>query len=333
MAKNQEETLVLTSSKIPEEKDNQELKLRPTCLDDFIGQDSLKQNLRVIIQAAKGRGEPIDHIIFHGPPGLGKTSLAHVIGFEFGKSVRVTSGPAIERAGDLASILTNLQEGDILFIDEIHKLPRTIEEILYPAMEDFSLDLVIGKGPSAKTMRIELEHFTLIGATTRIGKISSPLRDRFGVQFHLDFYEVAEIKKIIIRSANSLGILINDDAAQIIAERSRRTPRIANRLLRRARDFSEVSGLSEITLKIAELAMEMLEIDNHGLTRGDKRLIDTINNNFSGGPVGLSTLSAALGESIDTIEDVYEPFLIREGLLDRTPRGRKTTDRAQNIGV
>lgn len=328
MTKNLEETLVLTSSKTPEEKDSHEFKLRPSSLDDFIGQDSLKNNLRIIIQAARERGEPIDHIIFHGPPGLGKTSLAHVIGFEFGKSVRVTSGPAIERAGDLASILTNLHTGDILFIDEIHKLPRTIEEILYPAMEDFSLDLVIGKGPSAKTMRIELEHFTLIGATTRIGKLSSPLRDRFGAQFHLDFYEVDEIKRIIIRSAESLGIIINSEAAQIIAQRSRRTPRIANRLLKRARDFAQVSGSPEITDKIAELAMEMLEIDARGLTKGDKRLLRVINTNFSGGPVGLSTLAAALGESIDTIEDVYEPFLLREGLLDRTPRGRKTTPQA-----
>lgn len=327
-----EETLVLTGAKTSEEKEiqeSQDLGLRPTSLDDFIGQSSLKSNLKIMIQAARERGEPIDHIIFHGPPGLGKTSLAHIIGSEIGKSVRVTSGPAIERAGDLASILTSLQEGDILFIDEIHKLPRAIEEILYPAMEDFALDLVLGKGPSAKTMRLDLQHFTIIGATTRIGKLSSPLRDRFGAQFHLDFYEVDEIRQIILRSAEFMGVLIDDSAAQVLAERSRRTPRIANRLLRRVRDFGQVNKMKEIDFETAKNALEALEIDKIGLTKNDKRLLQIIINNFAGGPVGLSTLAAALGESIDTIEDVYEPFLIREGLLDRTPRGRKTTSAAE----
>lgn len=327
-----EETLVLTGAKTSEEKEvqeSQDLGLRPTSLDDFIGQAPLKSNLKIMIQAAKERGEPIDHIIFHGPPGLGKTSLAHIIGSEVGKSVRVTSGPAIERAGDLASILTSLQEGDILFIDEIHKLPRAIEEILYPAMEDFALDLVLGKGPSAKTMRLDLAHFTIIGATTRIGKLSSPLRDRFGAQFHLDFYEVDEIRQIILRSAEFMGVLMDGLAAQVLAERSRRTPRIANRLLRRVRDFGQVNKMKEIDFETAKNALEALEIDKIGLTKNDKRLLQIIINNFAGGPVGLSTLAAALGESIDTIEDVYEPFLIREGLLDRTPRGRKTTDAAQ----
>lgn len=327
-----EETLVLTGAKTSEEKEiqeSQDLGLRPTSLDDFIGQSSLKSNLKIMIQAARERGEPIDHIIFHGPPGLGKTSLAHIIGSEIGKSVRVTSGPAIERAGDLASILTSLQEGDILFIDEIHKLPRAIEEILYPAMEDFALDLVLGKGPSAKTMRLDLQHFTIIGATTRIGKLSSPLRDRFGAQFHLDFYEVDEIRQIILRSAEFMGVLMDDVAAQVLAERSRRTPRIANRLLRRVRDFGQVNKMKEIDFETAKNALEALEIDKIGLTKNDKRLLQIIINNFAGGPVGLSTLAAALGESIDTIEDVYEPFLIREGLLDRTPRGRKTTSAAE----
>ncbi len=324
-----EETLVLTGAKTSEEvvaQESQDLGLRPTSLDDFIGQTLLKRNLKIMIQAARERGEPIDHIIFHGPPGLGKTSLAHIIGAEVGKSVRVTSGPAIERAGDLASILTSLQEGDILFIDEIHKLPRAIEEILYPAMEDFALDLVLGKGPSAKTMRLDLQHFTIIGATTRMGKLSSPLRDRFGAQFHLDFYEVDEIRQIILRSAEFMGILMDNSAAEILAERSRRTPRIANRLLRRVRDFGQVSKIKEIDATTAKSALDILEIDKNGLTKNDKRLLQIIINNFGGGPVGLSTLAAALGESIDAIEDVYEPFLIREGLLDRTPRGRKTTD-------
>ena len=302
--------------------------LRPKKFQEYIGQNHVKNNLKISIEAAKKRQEPVDHVLLYGPPGLGKTTLSTVIANEMGVQIKATSGPAIERAGDLASILTNLQENDILFIDEIHRLNTIVEEVLYPAMEDYVLDIIIGKGPSARSVRLELPKFTIIGATTRIGLLSSPLRDRFGLVHRLEFYENEDINKIVERSAKILKIKIDKSGGREIADRARRTPRIANRLLKRVRDFAEVKGGGEITKDIARQALGMLEVDQVGLDNTDRRLLETIIYKFQGGPVGLSTLAAATNEEVDTIEAVYEPYLIQLGFLERTPRGRKATSLA-----
>ncbi len=315
---------ILDSEETPEEEIFEET-LRPKKFSEYVGQKKAKEGLKITIEAAKSRKEPIDHVLLYGPPGLGKTTLANVIASEIGAQIRVTSGPAIERAGDLASILTNLQEGDILFIDEIHRLNRTVEEVLYPAMEDFTLDIIIGKGPAARSIQLDLPKFTIIGATTRMGSISSPLRDRFGLVNRLEFYEDDEIEKIVRRSAKILGIEISGDGASEIAKRARKTPRIANRLLKRVRDFAQVKAKGVIDQDIANKALDMLEVDEFGLDNTDRKLLATIIEKFKGGPVGLSTLAAATSEEIETIEDVYEPYLIQIGFLERTPRGRKVT--------
>ncbi len=299
--------------------------LRPRRFEDFVGQDRIKENLRVFIQAAKGRREALDHVLFCGPPGLGKTTLANIIAHELGVNIRATSGPVLERAGDLAAILTNLQEHDVLFIDEIHRLNRVVEEILYPAMEDFQLDIIIGQGPGARSIKLDLPRFTLVGATTRTGLLTSPLRDRFGVIDRLVFYTPAELQKIILRSAALLDTSMDSAAAGEISRRSRGTPRIANRLLRRVRDFAQVEGDGTITRELVMSAMQKLDVDEKGFDHMDRKLLLTIIDKFEGGPVGLDTLAAALNEEKDTLEDVYEPFLIQEGFLDRTPRGRQAT--------
>ena len=299
--------------------------LRPVRFEDFVGQDRIKENLRVFIEAAKGRGEALDHVLFCGPPGLGKTTLANIIAHELGVNIKSTSGPVLERAGDLAAILTNLQERDVLFIDEIHRLNRVVEEILYPAMEDFQLDIIIGQGPGARSIKLDLPNFTLVGATTRTGLLTSPLRDRFGVIDRLNFYSPDELMTIVQRSADLLRTKIDAAAASEIARRSRGTPRIVNRLLRRVRDFAQVEGDGEITKELVESSMNRLEVDAKGFDHMDRRLLLTIIDKFEGGPVGLETLAAALSEEKDTLEDVYEPFLIQEGFLDRTPRGRQAT--------
>lgn len=302
--------------------------LRPPNLGDFVGQKKLKANLRVFIQAALERKESLDHVMFHGPPGLGKTTLANIIASELGSDLRTTSGPALERPADLAGILTNLRERDVLFIDEIHRLNRVIEEYLYPAMEDFKLDIIIDKGANARTVQLKLPRFTLVGATTRAGLITSPLRARFGVSFRLDFYHPEELELIVVRSAKILGVKIDDKAALEIAGRSRGTPRIANRLLRRVRDFAQIAGDDRITLDLARDALLRMDVDEGGLDEMDKRIVLTIIDKFAGGPVGLNTLAMAIGEESDTIEEVYEPFLIQQGFLNRTPRGRVATEAA-----
>ena len=304
--------------------------LRPRELSDYIGQSRIKENLNILIQAAKKRGESLEHILFYGPPGLGKTTLAYIMANEMGVNIKVVSGPAIERGGDLASILSNLAENDILFIDEIHRLNKNIEEILYPAMEEFVLDLVLGKGPGARSMRMPLPKFTVIGATTRVGMISSPLRDRFGIVQRLDFYEQGEIEKILQRSARLLNLEFEAKAMSELAKRARFTPRVANRLLKRVRDFSEVHGTGKIDLATAQKALELLQIDSLGLDRNDLRIIETIIDKFSGGPVGIETLAAACSEEEDTITDVYEPYLLRLGFINRTPKGREATELAYN---
>lgn len=305
-----------------------DVSLRPKALQEYIGQENTKENLQILIEAAKKRGEPIEHVLLHGGPGLGKTTLANIIAREMGVNIRVTSGPAIEKAGDLAAILTNMQEGDVLFIDEIHRLHKVVEEMLYPAMEDYALDVIVGKGPAARTLRLELPKFTIVGATTRMSLIASPLRDRFGAQYKLDFYTPDEMQQIVQRSADILDMTITDEPAAEVARRSRRTPRIANRLLKRVRDYAEVKHDGEITHDIAQKALDLLAVDALGLNEVDRKLLETIIDKFNGGPVGLQTIAAATAEEHDTIEDIYEPFLIQLGFLERTPRGRVLTARA-----
>jgi Holliday junction DNA helicase RuvB len=302
--------------------------LRPRSLDEYIGQDRVRDNLEVSIEAARGRREALDHVLLYGPPGLGKTTLAYVIGNEMGVPVRATAGPVIERPGDLAAMLTNLQQHEVLFIDEIHRLAPAIEEILYPAMEDYELDIVIGQGPSARSVKVPLQKFTLIGATTRAGLLTAPLRARFGIVHRLDFYGENDIEEIVRRSARILGVEIDNDAAVEVSRRSRGTPRIANRLLRRVRDFAQVRADGRITADVARAAMKLLEVDDYGFDEVDRKLLRTIIDKFSGGPVGVNSLAAAINEEKDAIEDIYEPFLIQAGFLDRTPRGRVATARA-----
>ncbi len=311
-----------------EEDERIEASLRPRYIDDFIGQERLKENLKVFVKAAKARGEALDHVLFYGPPGLGKTTMAHIISNELGSQIRTTSGPVIDKAGDLAAILTNLEERDVLFIDEIHRLSGAIEEILYPAMEDYHIDIMIGQGPSARSVRLDIPRFTLIGATTRAGLLTSPLRDRFGVILRFDFYSSKDITTIVTRSASILGIEITPDGAAEIAGRSRGTPRVANRLLRRVRDFAQVRAGGIITKDVASESLTMLEIDSKGFDKMDRRILITIIDKFAGGPVGVESLAAALQEEKDAIEDLYEPYLIQEGFLNRTPRGRVATELA-----
>lgn len=318
------ENRIITTD-VTEEDYTLEGSLRPRNLEEYIGQEKTKNTLRIYIEAAKQRHDALDHVLFYGPPGLGKTTLSGIIANEMGTHLKVTSGPAIEKPGEMAAILNNLQEGDVLFVDEIHRLNRQVEEVLYPAMEDFAIDIMIGKGASARSIRLDLPRFTLVGATTRAGLLSAPLRDRFGVVHHLEFYSQQELTTIVIRSAQVLGVEIDPKGAAEIAKRSRGTPRLANRLLKRVRDFAQVKYDGKITLEVANFALDLLEVDSYGLDKLDRRILQTMIRNFQGGPVGLETLAAAIGEDAGTLEDVYEPYLLQNGFLGRTPRGRIAT--------
>ena len=328
----QEESRIVSNMTVTEDKEEQdiEITLRPKTLGDFVGQSHIKEPLGISLEAAKTRGEAMEHILLYGNPGLGKTTLANIIAKEMNVNIRVTAGPALERVGDLAAILSNLGEGDVLFIDEIHRMSKSIEEVLYSAMEDYALDIIVGKGPTARTLRMPLEKFTLIGATTKLNLLSSPLRDRFGHVYHLNFYEHDDIGHILARNASLLEISLEKDAAGMLATRARRTPRVANRLLKRVRDYAQVRHDGIITSDIADAALQMLAIDEHGLDAVDRQILVTIIEKFSGGPVGLSTLAAAVAEETDTIETIYEPYLLQIGMLERTPRGRRTTARAHD---
>ena len=324
----------MISTELVEEDVKIENNLRPLSLEDYIGQEKVKRNLKVYIEAAKERGDSLDHVLFYGPPGLGKTTLAGIIANEMGTHLKVTSGPAIEKPGEMAAILNNLQEGDVLFVDEIHRLNRQVEEVLYPAMEDYEIDIMIGKGATARSIRVELPKFTLVGATTRAGLLSAPLRDRFGVVSHLEFYSVKELETIIIRSASVLNVDIDTKGAHELARRSRGTPRLANRLLKRVRDFAQVKYDGRITGEVADYALNLLDVDKDGLDRNDRLILQTIIGKFGGGPVGIETLAASIGEDSGTLEDVYEPYLIQNGFINRTPRGRVATPAAYaNLGV
>ena len=317
-----------------EEDIKMEGSLRPQTLDDYIGQKKTKENLKIYIEAAKQRGDVLDHVLFYGPPGLGKTTLAGIIANEMGTHMKVTSGPAIEKPGEMAAILNNLQEGDVLFVDEIHRLNRQVEEVLYPAMEDYAIDIMIGKGSSARSIRLDLPKFTLVGATTRAGLLTAPLRDRFGVIHHLEFYTEDELAKIILHSAKVLDVEVDPEGAREMAKRSRGTPRLANRILKRVRDFAQVKYDGKITREVAAFALDLLEVDKYGLDQTDRLLLPTIMEKFAGGPVGLDTLAAAVGEDAGTIEEVYEPYLIKNGFINRTPRGRVATELAfHHLGV
>lgn len=311
-----------------------ELSLRPRTLDEFIGQERVKENLRILIDAARQRGDPVDHLLFYGPPGLGKTTLAHVVAYEMGVDIRVTSGPAIERAGDLAAILSNMRQGDVLFVDEVHRLNRAVEEVLYPAMEDFALDIVIGKGPGARSIRLSLPRFTVIGATTRLALLTAPLRARFGATFRLDFYDLPAMMMIVRRAARLLQVSIDEEGVYEIARRARGTPRVANRLLRRVRDYAQVRAEGRITVDVARDALALLEVDALGLDELDRRVLRAIIEKFGGGPVGLETIAASIAEEADTVMDVVEPYLLQIGFLDRTPRGRVATRQAyEHLGL
>ncbi|WP_031555993.1 Holliday junction branch migration DNA helicase RuvB [Lachnospira multipara] len=321
----------LISTQITEEDVKTEGSLRPLYLEDYVGQEKIKRNLKVYIEAAKERGDALDHCLFYGPPGLGKTTLSNIIANEMGVNIKVTSGPAIEKPGEMAAILNNLSEGDVLFVDEIHRLNRQVEEVLYPAMEDFEIDIMIGKGATARSIRLKLPKFTLIGATTRAGLLSAPLRDRFGVIGHLEYYNESELEKIIIRSSDKLGVKIDKEGAFELARRSRGTPRLANRFLKRVRDFAQVKYDGVITKDVCDYALDLLDVDRAGLDKNDRLILETIIDKFEGGPVGIDTLAASIGEDGNTLEDVYEPYLIQNNFVNRTPRGRVATKKAYDI--